>query len=56
MSVFTVFKKAQSAFLGLERRRKSEPVPKSNIFGALFEYFGPVFAKNDLFFAKIEKN
>ena len=39
----------RSAFLGLERWRKSEGVPKWSVFGTFFAIFGE-------FFAKIERN
>ena len=56
MCVFGIFKNGQSAFLGLKQRRNCEPVPKWSVFGAHFEYFEPLFSKNDLFFAKIVWN
>ena len=56
MNVFGANGNSQSAFLGLKRRRESEGVPKWSVFGALFEYFGTVFAKSGSFYAKIERN
>ena len=56
MNVFGVSENFRSAFLGLERRRDCECVPKWSVFGEVFEYFGAFFAKSGLFFSKIERN
>ena len=56
MNDFGVFGNSRSAFLGLERRRKSEGAPKWRVFGEVFEYFGAFFAKSGMLFAKIERN
>ena len=56
MNVFTVFGKLRSAFLGLERRRDCAGVPYGGLFGEVFEYFEPLFAKSGSFFAKVERN
>ena len=56
MNDFGGFENSRSAFLSLERRRDCEGAPYGAIFGEVFEYFGPFFAKSGSFFAKMERN
>ena len=56
MNDFGVSENARSPFLGLERRRDCEGVPKWSLFGEGFAIFGTFFAKSVSFFAKMERN